>query len=341
MFVSLGDPEGGKAVPETCREWRIVVLVILILLLFPKRLDYYEFLVMSFQDDGGRQVDLPPEINKVYATTELGFFLVYALEPDVMLGWNRGLSPQLEFAIDPQYHNLPTVGTWDHQYQTARLDLLRELKPDVIVHYAPVDPQNMLLVEEIEKTLETPVILVDNSLQTLPRSLQILGKVLGKEPRGQALATYVENCLERAYNFQRMRVSYGTIPVHLVSPHPPGHFDELLTLAGMAEMPIWNNHPPFPDFVLIMPHSVIDPYGVIEKDGHKRIYQIPTFPSNWLEPGSIFSILGVEWLHSIAYPHTYPVDLAETYRMFMEIFFQVNITPELLSWTLQRSGISF
>jgi hypothetical protein len=90
-----------------------------------------------------------------------------------------------------------------------------------------------------------------------------------------------------------------------------------------------------------MPHNIADPYKAIERDGHKRIYQIPSFPLNWMEPGSIFSLLGLEWLHSIAYPTTYSGDLRESYCSFMEVFFQLKVTPELLAWTLQRSGISF
>lgn len=327
--------------PKAPRGSRVIILVLLILLLVPKKLDHHEFKPDPFTDDAGRQVSLPQEINKVYTTTEAGLFLVYALNPEAVLGWNRGLSPQLEFAIEPQYHNLPTLGTWNQQYKTVLVDLVVQLQPDLIVHYASVDEANKRLVEEIEATLQIPTILVDNSLRALPTSLQLVSKLLGKEVRGQALATYVERNLQRTSNFQRIQASYGPIPVHLVSPYPPGYFDELLALAGMVEMPTWDDQPPFPDFVLIMPHSVTDPYGVIEKDGHKRIYQIPTFPAGWLEPGSIFSLLGVEWLHSIAYPSTYPGDLAETYRMFMEVFFQVNVTPELLSWTLQRSGISY
>ena len=109
----------------------------------------------------------------------------------------------------------------------------------------------------------------------------------------------------------------------------------------MVEMPVWNDLPPLPDLVLIMPHTIADPYRAIEEDGHKRIYQIPSFPLNWLEPGSIFSLLGLEWLHSIAYPTSYSGELVQTYSTFMEVFFQLDLTPELVAWTLRRSGISF
>lgn len=321
--------------------WQTIILICLLTLIFPKNLQNDSFSEIPLVDDVGRAINIPQKVNKVFATNEAGLFLVFALEPEAILGWNRGLSPQLEFAVDHKYHTLPTLGTWDQNFETVNIDLVTKLQPDLIIHYAPVTEGNKQLADQIEKTLATPVILVDSSLKNLPSALQQVSMVLGKEPRGQALATYVDNCLNRANQFQELRSNYGQIPVHLVSSQTDGYFDELLTLAGMKEMPLWHNEPPFPDFVLVMPHSVTDPYGVIEKDGHKRIYQIPSFPANWLEPGSIFSLLGLEWLHSIAYPHEYTVDLPESYRMFMEVFFQVNITPELLNWTLQRSGISF
>jgi hypothetical protein len=51
--------------------------------------------------------------------------------------------------------------------------------------------------------------------------------------------------------------------------------------------------------------------------------------------------LGLEWLHSIAYPTAYRGDLVQTYSAFMEVFFQLDLTPELLAWTLRRSGIDY
>ncbi len=318
-----------------------LVLIVLLLLLFPKTLGDPALPFGLYPDHGGRLVNLPPTIKKVYATTEAGSFLVYSVEPDSITGWNRGLSPEIEFAILPQYHSLPTLGTWDETFYTIQLDAVLEQEPDLVIHYAPVDQINIALVSEMEEALGIPAVLVDHRLQALPDALRFLGQILGREVRGQALATFIENRLGQMKNFQKLQMGYAPIPVHIVSSCDPGHFDELLDLAGMTEMAIWDNQPPLPDFVLIMPHTISDPYKAIEREGHKRIYQIPAFPSNWLEPGSIFSLLGLEWLHSIAYPASYGTELAETYKAFMEVFFQVNVTPELLEWTLRRSGISY
>ncbi|MGI6651422.1 MAG: hypothetical protein ACOX4Y_06690 [Limnochordia bacterium] len=316
------------------------LLVLLFLLLFPKALSDLPLPSDYLTDHGGRLVALPPIVQKIWATTEKGTFLVYALEPDSIIGWNRGLSPELEFAIQPQYRDLPTVGTWDETYQTMQAGTVLEQKPDLILHYAPADSANVALADEIQEILGIPALLLDSSVNALPDVLRLVGQLLGREVRGQALAAFVENQLAQFESFQRLQAGYAPIPVHIISSYEPGHFDELLELAGMIEMPQWNSQPPLPDFVLIMPHSVFDPYGDIERDGHRRIYQIPSFPCTWLEPGSIFSLLGLEWLHSIAYP-SYGNDLPATYKAFMEVFFQLNITPELLEWTLRRSGISY
>ena len=307
------------------RTCQVAMIVIFLVLLFPVTLGNPPF---------------PPALTKVFTTTEAGSFLAYAVDPDSIIHWNRGLSPEIEFAILPPYTDLPAFGTWDETYQTIQVDAVKEAQPDLVIHYAKVNPQNTALVAEIEETLGIPTILVDNRLQALPDALRLLGDLLGKEVRGQALATFVENELAQMADFQRLQAGYAPIPVHIVSSFAAGHFDELLSLAGMVEMPTWDSNPPLPDFVLIMPHTIADPYKAIEKEGHKRIYQIPTFPANWLDPGSIFSLMGLEWLHSIAYP-SYEADLAATYRALMEVFFQLNITPELLQWTLRRSGISY
>jgi iron complex transport system substrate-binding protein len=321
--------------------YQTLVLIVMLLLLYPGTLGDLVLPSGLYADHGERLVSLPPTIKKVYATTEAGSFLVYSVEPESIAGWNRGLSPEIEFAILPQYHSLPTLGTWDETFRTMQLDEVLKQGPDLIIHYAPVDQTNISLAGKMEETLGIPTVLVDNNLSALPDALRLLGQILGKEVRGQALATFVENYLAQMASFQKLQADYAPIPVHIVSSCEPGHFDELLDQAGMVEMPLWDNEPPLPDFVLIMPHIVSDPYRAIEREGHRRIYQIPTFPANWLEPGSIFCLLGLEWLHSIAHSASYTGDLAATYKAFMEVFFQLNVTPELLEWTLRRSGISY
>lgn len=320
---------------------QILILIVLLLLLFPGTLGDPALPSGLYTDHGGRLVELPPIINKVYATTEAGTFLAYAVEPESITGWNRGLSPDLEFFIQPQYHTLPTLGTWDKTFQTLQKEAILEQDPDLVIHLGLITDANIALVEELQESLGIPAILLDHRLQALADALRQIGQLLGREIRGQALATFVEHHLAQMASFQKLQANYSPIPVHIVSSYETGYFNDLLDLAGMVEMPAWNNQPPLPDLILIMPHTIFDPYGTIKDEGHRRIYQIPSFPSNWVEPGSIFSLLGLEWLHTIAYPMSYTADLAATYKAFMEVFFQVNVTPELLDWTLKRSGISY
>ncbi|HHY09185.1 MAG TPA: hypothetical protein GX528_01320 [Firmicutes bacterium] len=316
------------------------ILIIVILLLFARPTQDQKVGWAPLVDHSGREITLPSHVEKIYATTESGLFLVYSLQPEAIIGWNRGLNPYLEFAVEPRFHCLPTLGSWDHEFKTIRTDLVLEQQPDLIVHYAPVDSFNMLLAAEIQETLGIPTVLIDNSLPALPAALRFMGEILGKEARGSALAAFVENHLARAQDFLTVTEGFGEIPIHIISPYPFGYFDSLLELAGMVEVEP-RGEGALPDFVLVMPHSVQDPYSELEKAGYKRIYQIPSFPTEWLDPTSIFGLLGLEWLLSIAYPNFYAADLGETYKLFMEVFFEVKVTSAILEWTLRRSGISY
>ena len=67
-----------------------LVLLLLFLLLLPLPLGESTLPSDLIIDHGDRLVEIPTRVEKVYATTELGTFLTYALEPDAILGWNRG-----------------------------------------------------------------------------------------------------------------------------------------------------------------------------------------------------------------------------------------------------------
>ena len=45
-------------------------------------------------DHVGRSILIPHRIEKVYATSQSGSLLIYALDPNLLLGWNTALSPR-------------------------------------------------------------------------------------------------------------------------------------------------------------------------------------------------------------------------------------------------------
>ena len=146
-------------------------------------------------DHVGRSVPVPPRINKVYATTQAGSLLVYALNPELLLGWNVSLSPSLEFILGSPARELPVLGTWDQVYKTIHLDLIAALQPDIVVHVATPDLPTLELVQQVEEELGIPTVVVDGSLEAIPLTLRFLGELVGRTVRADVLALYAQNIL--------------------------------------------------------------------------------------------------------------------------------------------------
>lgn len=327
-------------------KWIVPLIILILLLLLPRGTYEAVMKTQEITDHVGRTVSVPSRINKVYGTTQEASFLIYAIEPQAIIGWNRGLSPDLEFFIQDQYHHLPTIGTWNEEYETAQISIIKEIQPDLVIHLAPADLPNMLLVEEIQTELEIPTILIDSSLLSLPAALRLVGNLLDKEIRGNTLAVYAENTLQRIETLGKNLRAVEKASVYVVSETDTDYLEELLAYAGIMELPKLDT-PQNPDFMLVMPHTITDPYRKITHDpqlahigaiADQRVYEIPTLPLNWLGPNSLCRLLGVEWLISIAYPAYYSVDFAEIFVEFMDVFYEKNVSPEMLHWIFERSG---
>ena len=82
---------------KSTRLGQTACLILLLMCLFPRMLGNAVLPADLCADHGGRLVRIQLMSAK-YTTTETGCFVAYALEPHSIIGWNRGLSPRLEFA---------------------------------------------------------------------------------------------------------------------------------------------------------------------------------------------------------------------------------------------------
>ena len=284
-------------------------------------------------DHVGRSIPIPHRIEKVYATSQSGSLLIYALDPNLLLGWNTALSPEMEFILGTKAGGLPVLGTWNQLYQTADLDQVAGLKPDLVVHLAAPDLPNLDLAERIEDELGIPSIVVDGSLEAVPLTLRWLGELFGCQIRAQALALFAENTLTRLELF-RDNLDSNPISVHIIGDTAKIDLDAL-ALAGVTLFDAYSmGHA---DQVLIIPDPIRDlsreimknpPPGAQHALIEGAVYELPTVPQNWLTPNSILRLLGVEWLAQTAYPHIFNEDLAAKFQEFMEVFYEVRVPVE-------------
>jgi iron complex transport system substrate-binding protein len=84
-------------------------------------------------DGAGRSVAVPPKVTRVFPAGPPAAILLYTLAPDLLLGWpraNRG--PELEFLL-PEVGRRPEVGRLTGRGNTANLEVVLALKPDLIL----------------------------------------------------------------------------------------------------------------------------------------------------------------------------------------------------------------
>lgn len=147
----------------------------------------------SIADATGRTVEVPAHVQRVLPAGPPAAVLLAAVAPDLMIGWPSPVSPEARALLSPQAARLPQVPR-----VTGRKDVAEEvvaLKPDLIVDYGTVSPRYGALARTTEQRTGIPTILLDGSLDNIPKTFRILGSILHREGRAEALARYAEALL--------------------------------------------------------------------------------------------------------------------------------------------------
>jgi len=164
-------------------------------------------------------------VRKFYATTEMGTFLAYALEPDCILGWNRGSALSWDLPFSPNTTPCPRLGPGTRRTRPCGLVTSNSLPRSLIIrHYAPADEINRQLADEVQEMLAFPRCSWITALPPPGTCPVPSGRLLGKELRGHALATsWCKTHLGRMLaSFQALHSSFQPIPVRTSSPTGAG-----------------------------------------------------------------------------------------------------------------------
>ncbi|MBC7342828.1 MAG: ABC transporter substrate-binding protein [Clostridia bacterium] len=317
----------------------------------------------SLVDMAGRQVTVPTQVNKVFATSPVGTILVYTLAPEKLAGWNYELNPVEKKFILPQYQELPNLGGW-YAKNTANIEEILKVHPDLIISMGYMDNTARSQADQIEKQLSIPVVMVDGELTKLDQAYQFMGDVLGVKPRAQELAAYcrdviaeVASKVKQIPDQKKVKVYYaegasglqtdpagsqhtqvldfvGGINVAQIEPQRgPGGMG--MSSVSMEQVLSWN-----PDVILSWNLAQGGAYETILKDSkwqnlkavkNHRVYQVPHGPFNWFDrPPSVNRLIGVRWLANLLYPDIFKYDLAATVKDFYAKFYHYQLSDQEL-----------
>jgi iron complex transport system substrate-binding protein len=312
----------------------------------------------SVTDSAGRSVPVPARVERVFPAGPPAAIMQYTLAPQLLLGWTRPNSaPEREFLL-PDIGSRPQLGRITGRGNTANLESVIALKPDLILDVGYVDPTYVSLADRVAQQTGIPYALLDGSFQGTAPAYRLLGELIGRRQDAEVLARYAEQTvatiagrIAAVPKERRPRIYFargprgletglgGSITIETIELLAQNVAEE--TRGGLANVSIeqvlvWN-----PEVIVTIDrefaaHVYDDPaWATIAAVRARRVHLSPGLPFGWIDfPPSVNRLIGLWWLAKILYPDMFPEDLRQLTREFYQTFYHVSVTDQQIDRVL-------
>ncbi|MGW8168591.1 MAG: ABC transporter substrate-binding protein [Sulfurovaceae bacterium] len=307
-------------------------------------------------DAEGKSIILSDNINRVFGSSPPMNYLLYALNPDKMIGLNfkakNAQNGADEKLLNKKFLSLPIIGSYHGGGQNINLEVLMKNKPELVLVW-----QDDMMVQAIKKDMKkinTPTMMVPfREITDMPTAFGLAGNAIGESKRGEMLAKYSQNIINEvkvnASKTKPTRYYYAEgldglstecdKSFHVEAINFAGgtnvHKCQQSNLVGLEKISFETLLAYDPDVIIVQTAIV---YNDIKDDPtwknlkavkNNRIYLVPVQPFNWIDrPPSFMRVLGIQWLAKILHPQTYKTDLSKRTKEFYDIFLHVKLTDQ-------------
>ncbi|MGD9953246.1 MAG: iron ABC transporter substrate-binding protein [Burkholderiales bacterium] len=315
-------------------------------------------------DSAGRYVVVPERVGRVYAAGPPASILVYAINPDKLIGWTRAMRPDEARFFPEKYASLPELGRLTGRGNTANVEVLLKARPDLVVDVGATAPVFVSLADRVQQQTGLPYLLLDGRFEAIPETLRALGHAMGDQAAAERLAEYCERALAEVAArvasvpaSARPRAYYARGPHGLVTGLGGSINVQVMeylgarnvageTRGGLATVSL--------EQVLAWDPEVIftnDPnfYREVWRDARwaavaavrtKRVHLSPHLPFGWFDfPPGANRIVGLYWAGKLLYPARFPEDLRATAAEFYERFYHRRPSEAQLDALLGEAGV--
>jgi iron complex transport system substrate-binding protein len=296
----------------------------------------------TFTDDAGRKIALPAQVNRIFCAGPPASILVYALAPERLVGWTTPFQSAERPFIPDKYLDLPVTGRLTGRGNSANIESVLAIKPDLILDYGTVSPTYASLADRTQKQSGIPTLLLDGRFDRIPETFTRLGEILGNPALSAEWARYatatlaeIDSRVARIPAARRPRVYYARGPRGLNTARPGSINVETLERLGamnaaaelgtggltnvsMEQVLKWN-----PEVIVTVDanfHQSVsrDPlWSNVAAVRAGRVHLSPGVPFGWVDfPPSINRLIGLRWLARALYPQEFPEDLRGAVRDF-------------------------
>jgi iron complex transport system substrate-binding protein len=302
----------------------------------------------SVTDGAGRAVAVPAQVARVFPAGPPATIMLYTVAPDLLLGWPRANRPAEREFLLPDIGNRPEVGRITGRGNTANLEAVLALKPDLILDIGSVNATYVSLADRVQEQTGIPYALLDGRFDGTAAAYRTIGALVGRHEAAEALARYTEETVTTIAGRiadipreRRPRVYYargprgletglgGSINVETIeqlAQNVAGGTRGGLSNVSIEQVLVWN-----PQVIVTIDqdfaaHVYNDAaWAAIEAVRARRVHLSPKLPFGWVDfPPSVNRLIGLWWLAKILYPDRFPEDLRALGRDFYTRFYHVT-----------------
>ena len=277
----------------------------------------------TVKDAAGRSVPVPAKVARVFPAGPPAAILLYTLAPDMLIGWPRANRPEECAYMLPEICTRPEVGRITGRGNTANLETVLALKPDLILDVGSTSATFVSLADRVQEQTSIPYALLDGRFAGIAGTYRTLGTLIGRGEDAEKLARYTEDTMKSitgriepiAAN-ERPRVYFARGPkglatglggsinvetIEMISRNVAGETQGGLASVSIEQILVWN-----PDVIVTIDQEFAasvrnDPsWASVKAVRDNRIHLSPKMPFGWVDfPPSVNRLIGLWWLAKI------------------------------------------
>jgi iron complex transport system substrate-binding protein len=314
-------------------------------------------------DAAGRAVAIPDKVTRVFPAGPPAAILLYTLAPDLLLGWPRANRAEECVFMLPDICRRPEVGRITGRGNTANLEVVIALKPDLILDVGSTRETFVSLATRVQEQTGIPYALLDGRFDEIAATYRKLGELTQRQREAEALARYAEETtatirgrIDKIPAARRPRVYYARGPRGLVTGLGGSINVETIEFLGahnvaaerkgglanvsIEQVLLWN-----PEVIVTIDRDFAagvrtDPvWASVKAVQGGRVHLSPKMPFGWVDfPPSVNRLIGLWWLAKILYPEAFPENLTDLTRDFYRRFYHVTPTDAQIEHVLEGRG---
>ena len=153
-------------------------------------------LAQTIKDAAGRTVAVPAKVSRVFPAGPPAAILLYTLAPELLIGWPRANRPEECAYMLPDICTRPEVGRITGRGNTANLETVLALKPDLILDVGSTSATFVSLADRVQEQTGIPYALLDGRFAGIAGTYRTLGALIGRTEDAEKLARYAEDTLK-------------------------------------------------------------------------------------------------------------------------------------------------